>query len=149
MTLPAPPADEALGLEGRGPTFLLESVVIEGNTVFTDAELEAVLADAIGQRIGSGDHVILRRRLTRVYLHAGYVNSRAILRDQQIADGSVRIEIVEGTLDEIVGSGTERPDPDYVAERLRHAARPPLNVNDPQRRARARRRSCRRAGRRA
>lgn len=48
--------------------------------------------------------------------------------DQQFEDGVLIIKIIEGRLNEIRISGTERLDPDYVRERLMLAAGPPLNT---------------------
>lgn len=136
LSLPSPPPDADPGIQGRGPRFVLLGANFEGNTVIDDPALEAAIGDVIGKPIGIPDLETLRRRITRVYVDAGFVNSGAVLPDQRITDGIVRFTIVEGTLDEIVVAGAERLDPDYLVERLRLAVGPPLNVNDLQRQLR-------------
>jgi hemolysin activation/secretion protein len=56
----------------------------------------------------------LRVELTRAYTDEGYINSGALLPDQQVADGVITYQIVEGSLDSIDISGNGRLRPDYV-----------------------------------
>ncbi len=137
--VPIPPArrtESEAAITRQGAVFVLTGVMFDGNTVFSNEELTALLADVIGERVGTEDLETLRQRITRFYVDAGYVNSGALLPDQTISDGVLRFQIVEGKLEEIDISGTERLDPQYVERRLRRAAGPPLNVNDIQRQLR-------------
>lgn len=118
LALPAPPAD-LLPQRTPGPRFQLTGLELEGNTVFSDDELRAVLAPFIGGAVGNGELEEMRLALTRHYLEAGYVNSGAILPDQTIEGGVVRYRLIEGRLREIRISGAGRLREDYISGRLR------------------------------
>jgi len=103
---------------------------ITGNTVFTDAELQAIVAPYTGREITNNELEEVRRRLTIQYINNGYINSGALIPDQKVADGTVDIEIVEGTLNRIEIEGTDRFKPEYFTSRLELSAGPPLNAKD-------------------
>ena len=106
----------------------VEEFVFSGNTVFTDAELGEITAPYVGREITSEELEEVRHQLTLLYVDQGYVNSGAVIPDQSVADGKVRIDIVEGTLNIINVEGTKNLNPDYIRERLALGAGPPLNV---------------------
>jgi hemolysin activation/secretion protein len=101
---------------------------ISGNTVFTDAELDAITAPYVGREITSEELEEVRHKLTLQYVSEGYVNSGAVIPDQEVKDGRIRIEIVEGILKEIDVQGTKTLKPEFIRERLELGAGPPLNV---------------------
>ncbi|MBK6660145.1 MAG: ShlB/FhaC/HecB family hemolysin secretion/activation protein [Proteobacteria bacterium] len=99
-----------------------------GNTVFSDAQLLSIAAPFIGQRLADADLKALLQRLTDVYLQAGYSTSRARLPDQDLDNGVLRVEVVEGFLEKIVVNGARGLDPAYIAQRLQVGLTTPLNV---------------------
>lgn len=101
---------------------------ISGSSVFSASELEAEAAPFLNRPIGSEELEELRLRLTRRYVAAGYINSGALIPDQEVRDGVVAIRIVEGTLDEIAVGGAHRFEAEFIGARLRQGAGPPLNV---------------------
>ncbi|MCF8107614.1 MAG: BamA/TamA family outer membrane protein [Desulfohalobiaceae bacterium] len=114
-----PPAPAIPDRYADGPGFFLEGVVFEGNTVFSDEELQQVAEEYIGKRVGLADLEELRYRLTRLYTDHGYINSGALLKPgQRVDDGMVTFTLVEGRLDEIRLSGLGRLEPGYVKKRL-------------------------------
>ena len=125
FTLPPVPAEPV----AVGPRFMLKAVRFNGNTVFSDAELQAVAAPLLTREITAGELEELRQRLTQLYVDAGYLNSGAVLPDQPVRDGVVSFQIVEGRLTEILVRGTERLSPAYVADRLWQGAGSPFNMN--------------------
>ena len=108
----------------------VKSFRFEGNKVFSDATLQTIAAPYAGRAITISELEELRYRLSQYYVDNGYPNSGAILPDQQFEDGILIIQIVEGRLNEIRISGTERLDADYVRDRLLLGAGPPLNTKD-------------------
>jgi hemolysin activation/secretion protein len=83
------------------PTIQVKEFRVTGNTAFSDEELIGLLERYVGRRIASEDLVAIRDILTRHYVDHGYVNSGAVLPDQDPSDGVVRVEIVEGRLTEV------------------------------------------------
>lgn len=111
-----------------GILVFVKAFEFSGNTVFTDAELGEITAPYVGREITSEELEEVRHQLTVLYVNAGYVNSGAIVPDQSVEDGTVRIELVEGILSKIDVEGTKTLKPDFIRERLELGAGPPLNV---------------------
>jgi len=73
---------------------------VSGSSAFAAAELESLVADLIG-----GEHTLAElyqgaARITAYYRDRGYVIARAYLPAQEIQDGVVVIDVVEGRLGE-------------------------------------------------
>lgn len=82
----------------EGVLFELRTVLISGNTVFDSDTLRALLADATGKRTSLRQLETLAGRITSYYRSAGYPLARALVPAQTIADGAVRIEVIEARL---------------------------------------------------
>ncbi|NEP20036.1 MAG: ShlB/FhaC/HecB family hemolysin secretion/activation protein, partial [Leptolyngbya sp. SIO4C1] len=70
-----------------------------------------------------------REAVTNLYVNNGYATSGAIVPPQSVTDGIVDIQIVEGSLDEIIVEGTRRLRSGYISSRLGLSAAAPLNVD--------------------
>ena len=118
--------------EERLPTFrvFVREIELSGNTVFSDAELGEITAPYENREITNEELQEIQHRLTLHYVERGYINSGAVIPDQRVTDGVVRIDIVEGRLTEITVEGTKTLLPVFVSERLELGAGPPLNVNE-------------------
>ena len=99
----AVPPDEAGEL-----SLVLRRVVIEGSTVYADQELERLYEDRLGQEITLAEVFRIADEITAKYRNDGYILSRAILPPQTIAEGEVRIRIVEGYVNEVRIEGNLR-----------------------------------------
>ena len=108
----------------------VRQIRFQGNKVFTHQELAKVTAPYLNREATSEDLEDARRAITALYVVHGYVNSGAILPDQDVADGVITFQVVEGALSDIVISGKNRHlCDDYIKGRLQLRAGPPLNLN--------------------
>lgn len=95
---------------------------IVGATVFSADDFADLTAPLTGRRISLSEIYALAARITARYGEAGYVLSRAIVPPQSLAPHSavVRIEIIEGYVDDVVWpSGLERYR-DYFSDYRAH-----------------------------
>ena len=126
--LPPPDADE--GRLSRGPQIVVRDFRVTGSSRFTDAELAEVTAPYRGRPIASEELLELRDKLTHLYVDAGYLNSGAVLPDQDVREGVVEYHIVEGRLADVEVSGNRWFRSDYLASRIARGAHTPLDVAD-------------------
>jgi hemolysin activation/secretion protein len=126
---PPPPPPRRVPRLSQEPAFLLRGVRFDGNTVLPEQELARIAADFVGRQVSAEDLQELRYRLTERYIESGYVNSGAVLPDQDVLDGIITYRIIEGQLSGIAVSGNEGLREPYIADRLALGAGPPLNVN--------------------
>jgi hemolysin activation/secretion protein len=100
------------------------------NTAFSDAELNEAVKDYIGKELSFADLVKVEEIITNLYITNGYINSGAAIEAGQILSPSgaiVQITIIEGGIEAIKITGTERLDPEYIRSRLGLAVQTPLN----------------------
>jgi hemolysin activation/secretion protein len=109
---------------------LVNEIRLTGNTVFSDAELAPIIAPYVGRAITTEELLDLRDALTASYVERGYVNSGAVIPDQEVQEGVIEVQIVEGQLAEIVVNGLTSLKPEFVIDRVRLGTGPPLNVNE-------------------
>ncbi|CAG1021369.1 Heme/hemopexin transporter protein HuxB [Patescibacteria group bacterium] len=108
----------------------LNGIQFIGNTVIDETELQAIAKPFIGKAATVADLEDLRQRVSQYYLEQGYVNSGAVLPDQQFKNGIITMQIIEGKLSEIRVQGTEWLEPSYISDRLYdHDEQEVLNVN--------------------
>jgi hemolysin activation/secretion protein len=84
-----------------GPTFLLHDVEISGNTVYSTEELKKFVAGWIGRNINAKQVNELCKRVTWRYRTAGYVVAEAVVTQQDLQEGILRLSVLEGRLGKI------------------------------------------------
>ena len=119
---------------GGGRGVRVEGFRFEGNTVFSNAELAAVVAPWTNRDLSSQDLQAVREALTRHYIEQGYVTSGALVPDQQVESGIVTLRIVEGRLVEARAEGTRFFRSAYFEQRLMLDSGGPLRIQDLERR---------------
>ena len=135
LSLPAvtpPSTSTAVQPLQQGPRFVLRGIRIEGNTVLDHSSIDAIAVPYLDKPVTLGDIEEIRRRLTLLYVERGYINSGAVIPDQDVGGGVVTFRVVEGTVTEVEVAGTDWFNPDYFRSRLASGLRKPFNVEDVQ-----------------
>jgi hemolysin activation/secretion protein len=130
---PAPPPAHIAPpqpLPAEEPAFVLKGVRVDGNSVLDQSDLDHVTAPFIGRPVGLRDLEQIRQGITLLYVNRGYINSGAIIPDQTVNDGILRVKVVEGRLTGMELTGTRYYRPSYLTDRLARGVSVPLNVND-------------------
>ncbi len=129
ITLPAPPAPPAKGLQETAvKSIFVRKITVAGSTVFTPEELGKVTAPFENRALTMEDLESLRRDLTLLYVNRGYINSGAVIPDQAVTDGMVTLQVVEGKLSAIDIEGTSKFADSYLQDRIALGAGVPLNI---------------------
>jgi hemolysin activation/secretion protein len=113
-----------------GPRIVLREIRVTGVTAFSEDELRRVTERYVGRPVSAHELQQLGDELTLLYVDAGYVNSGAVLPDQEITDGVVEYRVVEGALEEIQISGNRWFRERWLRARLERGASVPLRVAD-------------------
>ena len=130
--LPSETAHSKLSQLGR---IYVHKFVFNGNTVFPDETLSALVVDYENRHITAEELQDVRRIISKFYLSNGYVNSGAILPDQHVKEGIVALKIIEGKLSRIEVTGNARLRSSYIVKRVRPGSPDSvLNINDLQNR---------------
>jgi hemolysin activation/secretion protein len=75
--------------------FAVKTIRIDGNTRFATPALHALVADLEGKTLSLAQLEAAAARITDYYQQHGYPLSRAVIPAQTIADGAVRIQVLE------------------------------------------------------
>ncbi|MBW4687795.1 MAG: ShlB/FhaC/HecB family hemolysin secretion/activation protein [Komarekiella atlantica HA4396-MV6] len=123
---PTPTPEESL--PSRIPlTITVERFEVVGSTVFSPEELAQVLAEFTKKPISLAQLYQARSQITELYINKGYITSGAYIPPQTIKSGVIKIQVVEGKLEEIEVTGNQRLNSNYVRSRIAIATSPPLN----------------------
>ena len=95
-----------------------------GNTVFSQKQLDKILAPYTNQSLSFSDLFQIGSIITQLYVDLGYITSGALIPPQTIKNGIVKIQIIEGGLEAINITGTRRLNPFYIRARLPKSGTP-------------------------
>ena len=124
---PIQPPPEALKEHGAVLRIYIKAIRVVGSTVLSHEEIEQITAPYENREITSDDLEDVRSLLTVAYITKGYPNSGAVLPDQDLADGILLVQAVEGQLTDIRIAGAQWFQPSYLRNRIALGARQPLH----------------------
>ncbi len=103
---------------------------IEGNTAFEDSEIQNLLVDYTNSKLSFADLLQIETIVTKLYTDNGYINSGAVIPAQNISDGVITIQVIEGRIEreDIQVKVNGRLSEDYVLARLKRGTKTPLNI---------------------
>jgi hemolysin activation/secretion protein len=104
----APPAQMP---QSGGPQVVLRQVSIAGNTRISSETLLVALGPVVGKPYDFGGLSALAARLTATYQQAGYPFARAYLPQQDVSNGELKVQILEGRYGKVSAHG----EPAFVA----------------------------------
>ena len=100
-----------------------------GNTVFSSAELGKLASPYENREITFEEMERLRQELSLLYVNKGYLNSGVLIPDQKVANGTITLSVIEGSLNKIEIEGLKHFRKEYISSRLAKAAETPVNVD--------------------
>lgn len=90
---------------GKSVQFTLNKVILTGNKIFTDKQLQPIFTSSLHKTISVADLQSLVQQITVYYRDKGYILSRALLPPQEIKNGVVKIDVIEGFINTVTVTG--------------------------------------------
>jgi hemolysin activation/secretion protein len=103
-------------------------IKVLGSSIFSEQQLQKIVAPFLNQELTFEDLLTLRTVVTKLYTDQGYTTSGAFLPIQDVTDGIVEIQIVEGAIETIEIQGLSHLTPNYIRSRLNLATTSPVNI---------------------
>lgn len=106
-----------------------------GNTVYSKEFLSELVADYQNRQISAEELQMVKNIITRKYIEAGFINSGAIIPDQQVENGEIELKIIEGKLSDVditnltMGGEQGRLYSSYIRGRISGNEGEILNIN--------------------
>jgi hemolysin activation/secretion protein len=126
---------------------LVNQIVVRGSTILSDAEIAEIIQPHTGRELALAEVQAIADQITQRYLNGGYITTRAVMIEPPNADdssftevtdrdrppavdanGTVYIQVVEGSLGNIIIEGTRRLSENYLRSRIALGAGTPLNT---------------------
>ncbi|WP_353930423.1 ShlB/FhaC/HecB family hemolysin secretion/activation protein [Okeanomitos corallinicola TIOX110] len=138
---PLPPLEELLPQPETTPTTPQPSIgdipgtitvvkfEVIGSTVFSQEEFTNKLKDFTNKSLSFAELLQAKEVINQLYIESGYITSGAFIPPQNIKDGVVKIQVIEGEIAEINISGLNRLRPSYIRSRLALATKAPVEQN--------------------
>lgn len=117
--------------ENAAVSFMLNSVKVDGSTVFSVDQLQGVAAEYVGKNVTLATLKTIAAKITAQYRNQGYILSKAIVPPQNVQGGAVTIQVVEGYIEDVVYQGAEQQNQSVLqgfAEKIK-ASRPLKNAD--------------------
>lgn len=100
------PSKQDVPQNAKSYDFVLQSLTVEGSTVFDRVDLLTVSRPHLGKKITAATLFSIANGITRMYNEAGYALCVAYVPAQRIEEnGHAKILVVEGYIDELVFTG--------------------------------------------
>jgi hemolysin activation/secretion protein len=87
------------------PQFVLRAISVAGVSAMLYEDLAATWRPYLGKKVSQADLAAIAQAISDLYRAAGFHLSRAIVPPQDIEDGRVRIQVMEGSIAEVALKG--------------------------------------------
>ncbi|MGJ3250612.1 MAG: ShlB/FhaC/HecB family hemolysin secretion/activation protein [Elainellaceae cyanobacterium] len=123
------PSDPDQPEDEPAATLSVTRIDVVGSTVFDEDDFAPITEPLEGQTVTLDELQQAADAITQLYLNNGYLTSRALLVDQVVDDGIVRIQVIEGRLAEIQVDGNQRLNDGYIRRRIELGSKVPLRTD--------------------
>lgn len=103
--IPGAPISRPEGKADRTPEFVLQHVVISGAVAIPRDRLATAYQPYLGKKVSQADLADMASAVSDIYRGAGFHLSRAIVPVQDIEHGRLRLDVIEGSITEVVLNG--------------------------------------------
>lgn len=117
-----------LGDNDPNGKFRVDRIEVVGSTVFKPEDFAPITTPFVGREISFAELLQVKDAISKLYTDKGYVTTGALITPQTVEAGVVKIQVVEGSLQEIKIVGNRRLRSQYIRDRIRLGAGQPLNV---------------------
>ncbi|MDJ0571583.1 MAG: ShlB/FhaC/HecB family hemolysin secretion/activation protein [Pleurocapsa sp. MO_192.B19] len=107
-----------------------KQIIVSGNTVFSDNELNLYLKKYQQKNINISQINKITKSLTELYVEHGYISSGAFLPQQDITEGVLEIQIIEGQLENLDVKGLKKLKENYINSLMDSVLEKPLNIKE-------------------
>ncbi len=108
----------------------VETIEVVGSTVFTEADFTDFISPLMGKTVTRAELDSLIDAINKLYLDKNYLTSNAVLEEDSLVTGNIRIAIIEGGIQEIIIEGNKRVNNSYIKNRIERGTTTPFNPNN-------------------
>ncbi|MBW4616398.1 MAG: ShlB/FhaC/HecB family hemolysin secretion/activation protein [Desmonostoc vinosum HA7617-LM4] len=122
------PEQPTQGQDDPNTKLRVDRIEVVGSTVFKAEQFAAITAPFVGREVSFAELLQVKDAIAKLYTDNGYVTTGALITPQTVEAGVIKIQVVEGSLQEIKIVGNRRLQSKYIRDRIQLGAGKPLNV---------------------
>ncbi|MEH2024403.1 ShlB/FhaC/HecB family hemolysin secretion/activation protein [Nostoc sp.] len=128
--LPSPKLPNQPILEQNDPNtrFRVDRIEVVGSTVFKPEQFATVTNPFVGRELTFTELLQVKDAITKLYTDNGYVTTGTLIIPQTVEAGTIKIQVIEGSVQEIKIIGNRRLHSQYIRDRIQLGAGKPLNI---------------------
>jgi hemolysin activation/secretion protein len=128
--LPSPqlPNQPTLEQSDSNAKFRVDRIDVVGSTVFKAEEFAAVTDPFLGRELTFAELLQVKDAITKLYTDQGYVTTGALVTPQTVEAGVIKVQVIEGSVQEIKIIGNRRLHSKYIRDRIELGTGKPLNI---------------------
>jgi hemolysin activation/secretion protein len=111
--------------EDAAPKILIKQFKVEGNTLLNPAIIHAIVSDSENKELTFAEIQAVADLITAKYREAGYIIAHAFVPAQDIKDGIIVIQIIEGKVGSIVIEGNKHYSSEFIQKHLEKVRKDP------------------------
>ena len=104
---------------GAGPSFFVKKIIVEGNTLIDDETLAPLVDVDDGMELTLGILSLMANEITALYATEGYFLTRAFVPQQEMTNGTVKIQVSEGKIGKVTIKGNKKYDSKDFLDRMK------------------------------
>lgn len=108
----------------------LSSVLLEGSRIIPDNVRDILVSPYLNKPVTFVELELIRNSLTLWLVDNGFINSGVVIPDQEVNQGIVRMQVIDGSVTSIDVTGTSSFSEDYFRSRLKIASASPFNLSN-------------------
>jgi hemolysin activation/secretion protein len=108
--------------------FKVDRIEVIGSTVFKPEQFAPVTDPFLGRELTFAELLQVRDAVTKLYTDHGYVTTGALVTPQTVEGGTIKIQVIEGSVQEINIIGNRRLQTQYIRDRIQLGTGKPINV---------------------
>jgi len=128
VTLPPPPPAAQVLVGSPARSVFIRQITVTGSTGFSAEEIGQITSPYENRTLTMLELETLRRDLTLLYVNRGYINSGAIIPDQEVTGGLLRLHVVEGNIAHIQVTGNKWFKEEFLRDRISLDTEAPVNI---------------------
>lgn len=96
----------------------INSIEVSPSEILTKDEINGVIGQYVGKNVFMSDIQNAINALNNIYAEKGYVTARAYLPEQTVANGNIRIELIESKVGEVSVVNNKYTTDKYILDRM-------------------------------
>lgn len=96
----------------------IDKIKIAPSEVLTEEELENIISDYQGDNLPFEKVKEIIDRINTLYLEKGYVTARAFVPEQEVSDGTLFIDLIEGRVGDVTVANNRWTKDSYIKKRI-------------------------------